>query len=71
MTKFSANSAIAIGLKLIADRRDVGDDLNVGSLHRRGIVIGRACQAHQTASFGDGDAVGPVKTDVIALFGAN
>src|SRR6202041_2752841 len=61
--------AIAIGFKLIADSRDIGDDLSLVSLHRRCVVIGRARQAHQAASFGDGDAVGPVKTDVLALLG--
>jgi hypothetical protein len=46
-----------------------GDDPGVVSFHRRRVVIGRAWQSHQTASFGDGDAVGPVITDVIALLG--
>ena len=69
MTELSANPAIAIGSKLIADRRDIGDDLSVVSLHRRCVVIGRTRQAHQPASFGNGDAVGPVKTDVLALLG--
>ena len=69
MTELSANPAIAIGLKLIADRRDIGDDLSVVSLHRWCVVIGRTRQADQAASFGDGDAVGPVKTDVLALLG--
>ena len=69
VTELSANPAIAIGLKLIADRRDIGDDRSIVSLHRRCVVIGRARQAHQAASFGDGDAVGPVKTDVLALLG--
>jgi hypothetical protein len=32
MTELSANPAIAIGLKLIADRRDIGDNLSVLSL---------------------------------------
>jgi hypothetical protein len=29
----------------------------------------RARQVHQAASFGDGDALGPVKTDVLVLLG--
>src|SRR6266513_5810854 len=69
MAKFCANAAIAIGLKLIEDRGHSDDDLGVVSFHRRRVVIGRAWQPHQTASFGDGDAVGPVMTDVIALLG--
>ena len=32
--------AIAIGLKLIADRRDIGDDLSVVSLHRQCVAPG-------------------------------
>ena len=31
MTELSTNPAIAIGLKLIADRRDIGDDLSLAS----------------------------------------
>ena len=34
MTELSANPAIAIGLKLTADRRDIGDYLSVVGLHR-------------------------------------
>ena len=45
MTELSAYPAIAIGLKLIADRRDIGDDLSVVSLHWRCVVIGGARRA--------------------------
>ena len=58
MTEPSADPAIAIGFKLIADRRDIGDHLSVVSLHLRASQR-RTRQAHQAASFGDGDAVGP------------
>jgi len=43
-------------------RGDGGDDLNVVNFHRRCVVIGRARQAHQTASFGDSDTIGPAMT---------
>src|SRR6516164_11595742 len=69
MAKLCANAAIAIGLKLIADRGHSGDDRGVVSFHRRRVIKGRAWQPHQTASFGDGDAVGPATTDAIALLG--
>src|SRR5438270_8372985 len=69
MTKLGVMLALPIGVKLSAARSDIIDDLSVVSLHRRCVVIGRARQAHQAASFGDGDAVGPVKTDVLALLG--
>jgi hypothetical protein len=49
------------------DRNRTDTGLSVVSFHRRCVVIGRAQQAHQTASFGDGDTMGPVMTDVIAL----
>ena len=69
MAKLSANPAIAISLKFIADRGDGSDDPSVVSFHRRCVVIGRVRQAHQAASFGDGDTIGPVMTDVVALLG--
>src|SRR5262249_21748822 len=60
---------IAVGLELIADRDHVRDDLGVISLQRRRVVKGGARQAHQAASFGNGEAMGPAVTDVVALLG--
>src|SRR5271169_3737894 len=42
-------------------------EAKIVSFHRQCVVIGRARQAHQTASFGDGDTIGPAMTDVVAL----
>src|SRR5262249_6015287 len=69
MAQLRANPAIAIGLELIADRDHVRDDLGVISLQRRRVVKGGARQAHQAASFGNGEAMGPAMTDVVALLG--
>src|SRR6516162_2805987 len=69
MAQLGANPAIAIGLELIADRDHVRDDLGVISLQRRRVVKGGARQAHQAASFGNGEAMGPAMTDVVALLG--
>ena len=63
------DTAIAVGFELLTDRLDAGDDLGlVGRGHRR-VVIGRAWQAHQSASLGDGETIGPAITDVVALLG--
>src|SRR5215831_9260811 len=69
MAQLGANPAIAVGLELIADRDHVRDDLGVISLQRRRVVKGGARQAHQAASFGNGEAMGPAVTDVVALLG--
>jgi hypothetical protein len=45
------------------------EDLAVVGEARRRIVEGRAPQAHRPASFGDGEAAGPVMTDGLALLG--
>src|SRR6516162_4779982 len=70
MAQLGANPAIAVGLELIADRDHVRDDLGVISLQRRRVVKGGARQAHQAASFGNGEAMGPAVTDVVARFSA-
>src|SRR5262245_31885805 len=69
MAQLGANPAIAVGLELIADRDQVRDDLGVISLQRRRVVKGGARQAHQAASFGNGEAMGPAVTDVVAFLG--
>src|SRR6516162_6123951 len=69
MAQLGANPAIAVGLELIADRDHVRDDLGVISLQRRRVVKGGARQAHQAASFGNGEAMGPAVMDVVALLG--
>src|SRR5262245_2557026 len=69
LAQFGANPAIAVGLELIADCLHGRDDLGVISFAYRRIIVGGARQAHQTASFGDGKATGPVMTDVLALLG--
>jgi hypothetical protein len=40
MAKLGADAAVAIGLKLIADRRHSRHDLPIIGLHRWGVVIG-------------------------------
>src|SRR3954471_8270981 len=65
----SLHAAIAIGLEAVADRYHSFDERGIVEAHRRTVVEGRACDPHQTASFGDGDATGPVVTKVDALLG--
>jgi len=60
---------IAIGFELLADRLDASGDLGFIGRDRRDVIIGGARQAHQTASFGDGETTGPAITDVGALLG--
>src|SRR5512132_3194329 len=67
MPQLGADPPIAVAFELLADRRDPRDDLGVVGLLCRGIVEGGAWQTHQTASFADGEATGPVMTDVVAL----
>ena len=69
MAQLGTNPAIAIGLKLIADLHHDRDDCSVASRQGGNVVVGRARQAHQAASFGDREATGPVMTDVFALLG--
>src|SRR5262249_53738661 len=69
LPKGSADTTVAVGLELLADREH--------RLHDRGVVgsllwlviVGRARNSHQPASFGDREAVGPVMTDVVTFFG--
>src|SRR5512132_2666283 len=66
MPQLGTDPPIAVAFELLADRRDPRDDGGVGLLCR-GVVEGGAWQTHQTASFADGEATGPVMTDVVAL----
>src|SRR5262245_44073589 len=69
VAQLSADPAIAVGLKLVADRHHGRDDLGVIDFARRRVIKSGARQAHQSASFGDREATGPVMTDVVALLG--
>ena len=64
VAQLGPDTAIAVGLELVADRLDAGNDLGLVGGARRRVVVGGARQAHQTASFGDGEIAGPAITDV-------
>jgi hypothetical protein len=61
--------AVAIGLEAVGDRRHRLDERRVVDADGRLVVIGRARDPHQPTSFCDGDAEGPMMTDVVALLG--
>lgn len=61
--------AAAIGLETVGDRRHRLDERRVVDADGRPVIIGRARDPHQPAPFCDGDAAGPVTTDVVALLG--
>src|SRR5512144_3312303 len=67
MPQLGTDAPIAVALELLADREDARDDLGIVGLLCRDVVERRAWQTHQTASFADGKATGPVMTDVVAL----
>src|SRR5262249_37293727 len=67
MAQLGTNTAVAIGFEFVADRDHGDDDRGVVDRQRPDVVVGRARKAHQPASFGDGEAMGPVITDVFAL----
>src|SRR5436190_4516418 len=69
MAQLGANPAIAIDLELVANRHHGRNDLAVLGFARRRVIVGGARQTHQTASFGNGEAMGPVMTDVFTLLG--
>src|SRR6266700_205244 len=69
MAQLGANPAIAIDLELVANRHHGRNDLGVIGFAPRRVIVGGARQTHQTASFGDGEAMGPVMTDVFTLLG--
>ncbi len=59
--------AVAICLESVGDRRHRLDERRVVDAGGRLVVIGRARDPHQPTSFCDGDAAGPVTTDVVTL----
>ena len=61
------HASIAVSLKVFGEGRHHPNERGVVETDSRLIVIGLACDPHQAASFGDGDAEGPVTTDVVAL----
>ena len=64
-----ADAAVPVRLELVADGLDATDDRRVVRGNDRSVVVGRAWQVHQAASFGDGHSTGPATTDVRALLG--
>src|SRR5690242_11166403 len=69
MAQFGAHTPVAIGFELVANRFHPGDNSDVGGASVRRVIEGRAADPHQSASFCDGDPVGPAMTDVVALRG--
>ena len=63
------HAAPAIGLELILDRVHGLDQGGVVGKSLRCVVAGGARDPHQSASTGDGEAFGPVMTDMGALLG--
>ena len=59
----------AIGLELVLDGMHRLDESRVVDHHRRCVVEGGACDPHQPTAFGDGEAAGPMITDMGALGG--
>ena len=59
----------AIGLELVLDGMHRLDESRVVDHHHRCVVEGGACDPHQPTAFGDGEAAGPVITDMGALGG--
>ena len=69
VAKCGAHPSVAVVFELIGDRAESSENL-VGIRRCRGsIVERRSREAHQLASFADGDAAGPVTTKVLALLG--
>ena len=64
-----SNAAPAIVFERLADRSDRLDNDGVVRWGRRRIIEGGARKPHQPASFGDGETVGPVITDMGSLLG--
>jgi len=63
------NTPIAVTLEVVADRADPDDKLGGLQRNRPYIIKGGTRQAHQLAPPADGDAAGPVTTEVFALLG--
>src|SRR5579863_278020 len=69
MPELGAHAAVAVGLELICDRTHELNDRRIVDCPCRPVVVGRARDLHQPASFGDGEPTGPVITDVGPLLG--
>ena len=69
VAEFGADAAVAVALELVGDGADFSDELRGGRLLRRRGVEGGAGQSHQRAPPFDGEATGPVITDVGPLLG--
>ena len=69
MAELGADAAVAVALEVVGDRADLRDDLGVGRLCLRRGVEGGAWQTHQRAPPFDGEAAGPLVTDVGPLLG--
>src|SRR5262249_9732738 len=69
MLQLGANPPPAVAFKLVADHANGFDDCCVVGERWRGVVVGRAGDSHQPASFADAQTRGPTMTDVFALFG--
>ena len=67
LAQLGTHPAIAIGLELVCDCLHLDDDLGVVRLVGGWRVETGARDRHQSASLRDGDAGGPVITDVRAL----
>ena len=62
------HTSVAVALEFVAHRIDPGEKSS-SSRQGRDIIEGGARQAHQLAPSADGDAAGPVTTEVVALLG--
>ena len=67
--KRGLDTAPAVGFEFVADGTDGLDEGRVVQLRSRQVVIGRARDPDQPASLCDGQAAGPVITDVGPLLG--
>jgi hypothetical protein len=64
LAKGGLHASPTVAFERVADRAHSLDDGCVIGLHRRRVIVGRARDPHQPASFGDGDAFGPAIADV-------
>src|SRR5579864_3751978 len=69
VAKRRPHTAIAVALEFVADRTDPDDNVARRERNQRSVIEGGAWQAHQLASPADGDATGPVTTEMVALLG--
>lgn len=65
-SRFGPDPAIAVGLELIGDRLQLGDETVVRGPRGGGVAAG-ACQSHQRTPPAGGEPVGPVIADELAL----